>query len=68
MSSALLGDPAMVGRSRTRLPYARIEAEVADELFRSVEAPDLADCGGDGERHDHVDPGDCHQAFDTLVP
>jgi hypothetical protein len=67
MSAALLGDPAKIGRARARLPYARVEAEVADELLRFIEAPHLTDRRHDGERHHHVDAGNRHQLLDTFV-
>jgi len=59
--------PAVIGGGRARLAHARVEAEVADELLRSVEAPHLANRGHDGKRHDHVDAGDRHQPLDRFV-
>ena len=38
------------------------------QLLRLLESSHVADRGHDGERHHHVDPWDCHQAFDALVP
>jgi hypothetical protein len=67
MSAPLLGDPAMVSGTRSRLPDARIETEITHELLRIAEAVDVADPCDDGERHDHVDAGDRHQPRDVLV-
>jgi hypothetical protein len=68
MPTALLGDPAVIRGPRTRLAHTRVEAKVAHQLLRLLEASHVTDCGHDGERHHHVDPRDCRQAFDTLVP
>jgi hypothetical protein len=38
MSAALVGNPSVISRSRSGLSDARIEAEVADELLRLLEA------------------------------
>jgi DNA invertase Pin-like site-specific DNA recombinase len=38
MSAALLGNPPVISRSRSRLSDARVEAEVTDELLRLLEA------------------------------
>jgi hypothetical protein len=67
MSAALLGNPPVISRSRSRLSDARVEVEVADKLLRLLEAPNLADRRHDGERHHHVDARNCHQAFGALV-
>jgi hypothetical protein len=66
---ALLGDAAVSGRLGTGLAYARIEAEVADQVAGGREAADLADRpeqrrGGDevhpgqGEQPPHLDRGE----------
>ena len=68
MPAALLRDPAMISRSRAGLPYAWVEAEVAHQLLRLLEASRVADRRHDGEPYDHVDSRDCHQAFNALVP
>ena len=52
MSAALLGNPSVIGRSRPGLSDARVEAEVADELLRLLEAPNLADRRHDGEQEE----------------
>src|SRR5215210_1325142 len=66
VSASLLRDPAMVGRPGSRLPHARVQAEVADELLRALEPLDVADGSLEGERHNHVDARDGHQPLDTL--
>src|SRR6478672_2995342 len=38
MAAALLGDPSVIGRPRPRLSDARVQAEIADELLRFIEA------------------------------
>jgi hypothetical protein len=68
MPTALLRDPAVIRGPRTRLAHTRVEAKGAHQLLRLLGASPLADRGHDGERHNHVDPWDCHQAFDALVP
>ena len=45
MPTALFCDPAMIGRPRARLPHARVEAEVAHQLLRLLEASHVADRG-----------------------
>ena len=68
MPTALLGDPAVIRGPRTRLAHTRVEAKVAHQLLRLLEASHVADRRHNGERHHHVDPWDCHRAFDALVP
>ena len=67
MAASLLGDPSMTGGPWPRLPDARIEAEIADELLRTVEALDRADSRHERQRDDHVDAGNRHQTRDTFV-
>src|ERR1700690_1620315 len=67
MPTALLRDPVVIRGPRTRLAHTRVEAKVAHQLLRLLEASHVAYRGYDGERHHHVDPRDCHQAFSALV-
>ena len=38
VAAPLLGDPPMIRRSGSRLPDARVQAEIADKLVRRIEA------------------------------
>jgi hypothetical protein len=50
-----------------RLPYARIEPQVTDQLLGRPKPRDLANRGDDAERHGHVHPGDRHQPPRLLL-
>ena len=67
MPAALLGDAAMMGRSRSRLPDAWVKAKIADQLFRRLEPAGVADRGHDCQRDDHVDARDGHDALGAAV-
>jgi hypothetical protein len=67
MATALFGDPAVVDRSRSRLPDARVQAEVTDQVLRSREAPDVADRGQHPERDHHVDARNRYQPLAVLI-
>jgi len=63
----LLGDPPVVGRSRSGLPHTRVQPEIADQLLAAGEAFDIADRRHQRAPHDHIDAGDRHQAVHFLV-
>ena len=67
VAAALLGDPPMVSRPRSRLPHARVQPEIADELLGFGKALDIADRGDQRERDNHINAGDGHQAFCPFV-
>jgi hypothetical protein len=67
MATALFGDPAVVDRSWSRLPDARVQAEVTDQVPRSRETPDVADRGQHPERDHHVDARNRHQPLAVLI-
>jgi len=67
MSAALLGDPSVVGGSRSRLPDAWVKAKITHELFRRFEPARVSDRGYDCQRDDHVDAGDGHDLFGAAV-
>jgi hypothetical protein len=48
------------------LAHPGIEAEVADELARALEAADVADRGEEARGDDHVDAGHAHQPPDLA--
>jgi hypothetical protein len=49
------------------LPHARVQPEIADQLLGFGKARDIADCGDQRERYDHVDAGDGHQAGCPVI-
>ena len=49
------------------MPDAWVKAEIADELFRRLEPAGVADRGHDGQRHDHVDARNGHDALGAAV-
>ena len=61
------GPGARAAAQAASTSIARVQAEIADELLRFIEARYLADRRLHGECHDHVDAWDRHQPFDALV-
>ena len=67
MAPPNLADAAVVGRAKPGLADARVEAEVADQLLRTVEAGDVAYRRHQPGRHRQVDAGDRQQPVDRHV-
>src|SRR5215204_168665 len=57
----------MMGGSGPRLPDTWVQAEIAHQLLRAVEASDIANGCSHRERHHHVDARDRHQPLDALI-
>ena len=60
---SLLADAAMLRQTETGLPHARIEPDIAHELFRAGEPADIADRRDDTGSHRQIDAGDGRQPF-----
>src|SRR3989442_12431398 len=60
-----MADVAGVGRSGARLADDRVEPEIADELVRSREAPNVPDEGDQAGRRLEPDAGDRQQTPDS---
>ena len=67
MALALTADVAGAGRPVAGLTNTWIQAQVADELVGTGEAPDVTDHTHDGQRCDQPDTGDGHQMPDASV-
>src|SRR5512132_145992 len=67
MAASDLADPAMVGGTETRLPHARVKAEVAHQLLRAPEPADVADRRHQSGRYGQIDTRDRHQSPDRRV-
>jgi hypothetical protein len=61
LARSLLGDPPVPGWLDTGLAYARVEAEVADQLPGGWEAADVADRRDQRRGGDEVHPGQGEQ-------
>ena len=49
------------------MPDAGVQAEIAHQLLRTLEARYVADGGHHGERHHHGDARDRHQSLEALI-
>ena len=67
MSTALFGDPPVVGRPWPGLPVAGIQPEVAYKLLWLVEAGRVADRRLHRQRDGHVDTGNGHQPLHAVI-
>src|SRR5215470_11950452 len=67
MPRACPRDPPMVCRSRSGLPHTRVQPEIADQLLGFGKALDITDGGDQGERYDHINAGDGHQALHPFI-
>jgi len=63
----MLGDPPVSGGLTARLADPRVQPEVADQLSRAGEAPEVTDRRDDRERDGRVDTGDRHQPLDIVA-
>src|SRR5512133_3709351 len=67
VTAADLADATVMGGSQSRLPYPRVQPEIAHQLLRAVEPADVAyrrhDPRGDGQIH----AGDRYQSVDRGI-
>jgi hypothetical protein len=67
VSSPTFADVPVLGGLLAGLMHFRIQAKVADELFRRGETVDVANCRKDSDRHRRIHPGDGEQSLHALV-
>ena len=65
--AASLGDAPVLGRSRSGLPHARVQPEIADQLLGSGKALDIPDRGDQCEGDNHINAGDGHQPLHPFI-
>jgi hypothetical protein len=67
MSTSLFGDSPMMCRTGSRLPHARIEAEITDKALRTAEAFGFSDRRHDRECDNHITTWNRHEARHAFI-
>jgi hypothetical protein len=65
--ATLLGDPPMRGGLISGLADSWVQAQIADQLPRTAEPPEVADRRHDRQRDSRIDAGNRHQALHVVT-